>query len=108
MDVEASHQGGVIDSNEEEVKSNMSRAISFVSGEPPLWISTAISLTVSLLGSFPDPAKAAEDLHAFAKANDARLYKTLKQCLDIQSDLKTLIKSEVSPRFTKATTTKVW
>lgn len=36
-----------------------------------------------------------EDLHAFAKLNEGRLYKLLKTCMDIQVDLKSLVKSTV-------------
>jgi sister-chromatid-cohesion protein PDS5 len=43
-----------------------------------------------------DNNKARKDLHAFAAANDPRLYKLLKACIDVQTDLKTLIKSKVS------------
>ena len=37
-----------------------------------------------------------EDLHAFAKLNEGRLYKLLKTCMDTQVDLKSLVKSTVS------------
>lgn len=46
-------------------------------------------------GTFPDPVKASEDLQAFAKLNEARLYKLLKTCMDAQTDLKGLIKATV-------------
>lgn len=45
---------------------------------------------------FPDRVKAAEDLHAFAKFNEKRLYKLLQTCMDSQIDVRTLIKSSVS------------
>ena len=44
-------------------------------------------------GQFPDPQKAAEDMHDFAKANENRLYKLLKTCVDPQSDLKSIVKA---------------
>jgi sister-chromatid-cohesion protein PDS5 len=44
----------------------------------------------------PDPAKARKDLDAFAAANDPRLYKLVKGCVDPQSDLRTIIKARVS------------
>ena len=44
-------------------------------------------------GQFPDPQKASEDLHDFAKANENRLYKLLKTCMDPQSDLKSIVKA---------------
>ena len=36
-----------------------------------------------------------EDLQAFAKSNEGRLYKLLKTCMDIQTDLKGLVKARV-------------
>jgi len=45
--------------------------------------------------TFPDPVKASEDLKAFAKLNENRLYKLLKTCLDPQTDLKILVRSMV-------------
>jgi hypothetical protein len=58
-----------------------------------------LSLKVSLTGTsgqYADPQKAAEDLHAFAKLNEGRLYKLLKVCLDPQTDVRTLSKTTVS------------
>jgi hypothetical protein len=46
-------------------------------------------------GQFPDPQKSAEDLHAFAKSNEGRLYKLLKTCMDPQTDLKGLDRATV-------------
>jgi len=46
-----------------------------------------------VLGQFPDPQKAAEDMHDFAKANENRLYRLLKTCVDPQSDLKSIVKA---------------
>lgn len=46
-----------------------------------------------ILGQFPDPQKAVEDMHDFAKANENRLYKLLKTCMDPQSDLKSIVKA---------------
>lgn len=51
-------------------------------------------LNISIAG-FGDSIKASEDLLAFAKLNENRLYKLLKTCMDPQTDLKTLIKSSV-------------
>ena len=44
---------------------------------------------------YGDPQKAVEDLQTFAKLNEQRLYKLLKTCQDIHSDLKTLVKAYV-------------
>ena len=47
---------------------------------------------------FADPAKARKDREAFAEANDARLYKLVKGCVDPQSDLRQIVKAKVSLR----------
>lgn len=47
------------------------------------------------LATYPDPQRAIEDLTAFAKLNEARLYKLLKTCMDSQTDIKTVVKSSV-------------
>ncbi|KAI0064905.1 cohesin-associated protein Pds5 [Artomyces pyxidatus] len=69
------NNGGIIDENEDEIV----RKLKFV--------------TQKLAATFPDPQKASDDLNAFAKLNEGRLYKLLKTCMDPQTDLKTLIKS---------------
>ena len=43
-----------------------------------------------------DPPKFAADLQAFAKLNEQRLYKLMKTCMDVQTDLKGLVKAMVS------------
>ncbi|KAG8885366.1 hypothetical protein FRB97_001441 [Tulasnella sp. 331] len=70
------NNGGVIDENEEEVSRALSRAIDVLSR------------------GFLDRTKASEDLLSFAKANESRLYKLLGICIDPQSDLRTLVKSQ--------------
>lgn len=42
-----------------------------------------------------DSPKVKKDLEAFAAVNDPRLYKLIKACVHLQTDLKTLIKSKV-------------
>lgn len=69
------YNGGVIDENEEQVKSRLA---------------TTIRITSSQLA---DPEKAASDLQKFAQANESRIVRLIKACFDPQSDLKTLIKS---------------
>ncbi|KAK1222320.1 Sister chromatid cohesion protein pds5 [Marasmius sp. AFHP31] len=69
------NNGGVIDENEETVKKKLEGMIRVLSGQ------------------FPDPPKAAEDLRAFASLNESRLYKLLRTCMDVQTDLKGLIKA---------------
>ncbi|KAG6332171.1 hypothetical protein ID866_6918 [Astraeus odoratus] len=69
------NNGGVIDENEEAVKQRLNNVIRLLSRQ------------------FPDPHKAAEDLQAFAGANENRLYKLLKTCMDPQSDLKGIVKT---------------
>lgn len=50
-------------------------------------------------GQLPESQKVAEDLRAFAKLNEGRLYKLLKTCMDPQTDLKSLVKSTVGRFF---------
>ncbi|KAI6134781.1 armadillo-type protein [Pisolithus croceorrhizus] len=69
------NNGGVIDEDEEAVKRKLGSIIRHLSKH------------------FPDPHKATEDLQAFAKANENRLYKLLKTCMDLQSDLKSIVKA---------------
>ncbi|KAH0581979.1 hypothetical protein H2248_011642 [Termitomyces sp. 'cryptogamus'] len=69
------NNGGIIDENEESVTQRLN----------------AFTQHISL--GFSDPFKAKEDLEAFAKLNESRLYKLLKTCLDPQTDLKSLIKA---------------
>ncbi|TBU45152.1 armadillo-type protein [Dichomitus squalens] len=69
------YNGGVIDENEDAVTEKLNVAIK------------------ATLPQFPEPGKAAEDLQAFAKLNEGRLYKLLKTCMDVQTDLKGLIKA---------------
>ncbi|KAF8907524.1 armadillo-type protein [Mucidula mucida] len=74
LDACIANNGGVIDENEEAVKSNLSRLIKQHSSY------------------FHDTAKAAEDFEGFAELNDQTLYKLLKKCMDPQTDVKTLVK----------------
>ncbi|KAF8506492.1 armadillo-type protein [Hysterangium stoloniferum] len=69
------NNGGVIDVDAEVVKRKLKVVVD------------------RLATQFPDRIKAEEDLHSFAKLNEGRLYKLLKICMDIQTDLKTLVKS---------------
>lgn len=48
-----------------------------------------------LIARFPNPPKVQDDLNAFAKHHDRRLYKHLTTCMDVQTDLKGLIKARV-------------
>jgi len=70
-------QGGIVDGDEEAIVKRLKVSIQ------------------TLAASFTDPVKASEDLHAFAKLNENRLYKLLKTCMDPQTDVKTLVKSTV-------------
>lgn len=55
-----------------------------------------LNLIIDFLGrTFPDPKRAKEDLHKFAKMNENRLYKLLGTLMDPQTDLKTLLKTYV-------------
>ena len=41
--------------------------------------------------------KVTEDLRAFAKMNEGRLYKLLKTCMDTSSDVKAICRASVRP-----------
>ncbi|KAI0371302.1 hypothetical protein BV20DRAFT_1120710 [Pilatotrama ljubarskyi] len=69
------YNGGVIDEDEEAITERLNAAVKATASQ------------------FQDPHKAAEDLHAFAKLNEGRLYKLLKTCMDVQTDLKGLVKA---------------
>ncbi|KIK94536.1 hypothetical protein PAXRUDRAFT_827895 [Paxillus rubicundulus Ve08.2h10] len=69
------NNGGVIDENEESVIQRLNAVIKHLSRQ------------------FPDSQKAAEDLQAFAKGNENRLYKLLKTCMDPQSDVRSVVKA---------------
>ncbi|KIL63535.1 hypothetical protein M378DRAFT_192889 [Amanita muscaria Koide BX008] len=69
------HNGGIIDEDEETVTRRFH------------------SLTQFIANNLPDPHKATEDLQAFAKLNEPRLYKLMKTCMDPQTDVKTLVKT---------------
>ncbi|KAH0834786.1 hypothetical protein J3R83DRAFT_10387 [Lanmaoa asiatica] len=69
------NNGGVIDENEESIVQRLNNVVKHLSRQ------------------FPDPQKAAEDMHEFARANENRLYKLLKTCMDPQSDLKSIVKA---------------
>ncbi|KAI0747029.1 armadillo-type protein [Daedaleopsis nitida] len=70
------YNGGVIDENEDAVTERLNAAVK----------ATALQ--------FPEPQRAIEDLQSFAKLNEGRLYKLLKTCMDIQTDLKGLMKAK--------------
>ncbi|KAJ4463966.1 armadillo-type protein [Lentinula edodes] len=76
VDACVQYNGGVIDENEERVTQKLGRIIEVISVY------------------FPDPAKMREDLKAFAKVNEPRLYKLMKTCLDVETDLKGLVKAQ--------------
>ncbi|KAF7323824.1 hypothetical protein MKEN_00603700 [Mycena kentingensis (nom. inval.)] len=81
VDACIANNGGVIDENEELVKRRLTEIIRHI-GSACL-----------------DPARAVEDLNAFAKLNEQRLYKLLRTCADPQTDLKGLVKA--TNEFTK-------
>ncbi|KAJ3482805.1 hypothetical protein NLI96_g6741 [Meripilus lineatus] len=69
------NNGGVIDDDEEAVIERLN---------------VSIKQVASML---PDTQKVTDDLQAFAKLNENRLYKLLKTCMDSQTDLKGLVKA---------------
>ncbi|KAG6864378.1 hypothetical protein C0991_010047 [Blastosporella zonata] len=76
-------QGGIIDEDEETVTQRLGSLVQHIS----------LPYHLGGLDTFPDPFKASEDLEAFAKLNENRLYKLLKTCMDPQTDLKGLVKA---------------
>ncbi|KAF9652585.1 ARM repeat-containing protein [Thelephora ganbajun] len=89
LDACKANNGGVIDSNEEEIVKKLDFSIKILAAQ------------------LPDSQKAAEDLAAFAKLNEGRLYSLFKTCTDVQTDLKTLVKStaEFTRRVEQASST---
>ncbi|KAF8491907.1 armadillo-type protein [Russula emetica] len=69
------NNGGIIDENEDEIVRKLNICVQRLSA------------------TFPDPQKAADDLSAFSKLNESRLYKLLDTCMDTQTSLKSLVKS---------------
>lgn len=45
--------------------------------------------------SFVDVEKAKKDMETFAAVNDQTLYRLYRSCVEVQSDLRTLVKSKV-------------
>ncbi|TFK41636.1 armadillo-type protein [Crucibulum laeve] len=75
LDTCIKNNGGTIDENAETIKRRLALLIQH------------------LASAYPEPHKASEDLNAFAKLNENRLYKLMKTCLDTQTDLKSLVKA---------------
>ncbi|EKM56477.1 uncharacterized protein PHACADRAFT_207705 [Phanerochaete carnosa HHB-10118-sp] len=75
------NNGGIIDEGEDKIIAQLDQDIKRVAA------------------MLPDPQKAIEDLQAFATLNEGRLYKLSKTCMDVQTDIKTLVKSQAE--FTK-------
>ncbi|KAH9941134.1 armadillo-type protein [Epithele typhae] len=71
------YNGGIIDDDEDGVTEKLNAIIKEIAFH------------------FTEPQKASEDLLAFAKLNEPRLYKLLKTCMDVQTDLKGLLKARI-------------
>ncbi|KAF5390105.1 hypothetical protein D9757_003848 [Collybiopsis confluens] len=69
------YNGGIVDEDEEKVTQMLTRIIGVVSA------------------GFSDPAKVKEDLKSFANVNESRLYRLLRTCMDVDTDLKGLVKA---------------
>lgn len=67
-----------MDSGEAEIKSHLTRLISYFAE------------------MFPDPSKVSSDLWKFAKAHDRRNYQLIRFCMDPTSDYRTVVKAIVS------------
>lgn len=87
-------KGGVIDKDEEQVTEALNLSIRKAAGEPlPCYLSRYRLIYDAAL--CPDPHRALDDLLAFAKLNEGRLFKLLHTCMDPQTDLKNLVKATV-------------
>ncbi|KAG6907699.1 hypothetical protein DXG01_007755 [Tephrocybe rancida] len=87
------NNGGIIDEDEEAVAQRLNSLIHHISSSSISPSHGFIAEVDWLADTFPDPFKAIEDLEAFAKLNESRLYKLLKACMDPQTDLKGLVKA---------------
>ncbi|KHN95094.1 Armadillo-type fold protein [Metarhizium album ARSEF 1941] len=76
------YNGGVIDANEDKVKTSLSKTFQWIGG------------------FFPDPLKVRGDLQKFAKLNDRRSYQLVKYAIESESDFKT-VRRAISELITK-------
>lgn len=91
------NNGGIIDSDEDATVRKLKVVIQHIAGSlPTLLPSASPIIDTNYEATFPDPVKASEDLHSFAKLNENRLYKLMKTCTDPQSDIKSIIKATAS------------
>ncbi|KFA76707.1 hypothetical protein S40288_08105 [Stachybotrys chartarum IBT 40288] len=72
LDTCEAYNGGVMDTNEEKVKSSLKKTMQ--------WFSTF----------FPDDVKVINDLQKFAKLNDRRCYQLIRYAIESDSDFKTV------------------
>lgn len=70
LDLCTKNNAGVIDSGEKEIKKQLEKLIGY------------------MVLKLPEPTKAADDLHKFAKINDKRGYQLIRFCIDSTSDYK--------------------
>lgn len=59
-------------------------------------LNSLINIPGRSIVNYPDPVKMREDMKAFSNLNEARLYKLFRTCLDVDTDLKGLVKAQVS------------
>lgn len=90
-------KGGVIDENEAQVTQRLAALVNHLASKFDDHLPQCACFSTFATATFPDPMKARDDLNAFAKLNESRLYKLLKTCMDVQTDLKGLVKATVSP-----------
>ncbi|EFY98679.1 bimD protein [Metarhizium robertsii ARSEF 23] len=76
------YNGGVIDANEDKVKTSLSKTFQWLGG------------------FFPEPLKVRGDLQKFAKLNDRRSYQLVKYAIESESDFKT-VRRAISELITK-------
>ncbi|KZV76642.1 hypothetical protein PENSPDRAFT_598127 [Peniophora sp. CONT] len=89
LDACVAYNGGVTDSEKDESKNKV--ALDSALGKVAASLSEGLEPTAA--------SKVTEDLRAFAKMNEGRLYKLLRTCMDTSSDLKAICRA--SAEFTK-------
>jgi sister-chromatid-cohesion protein PDS5 len=85
----------VIDQDEEKVKARLEYVISAIARTSAQGLS-AFRKADEAEAHFVDTDKAKKDMNTFAAVNEQKLYRLYRHCVDIQTDLQTLIKSRVS------------
>ncbi|RUS17197.1 armadillo-type protein [Endogone sp. FLAS-F59071] len=79
LDLCVRYNGGVMDDDDQSITQQLEK------------------IQKHIASKLPDPTRAASQLQHFAKLNDQRFYKYLRECMDSQADYKTVRKAAASP-----------